>query len=132
MYRLFDSSVWIDHKKNRLSGQAEQLRQDLLLNKVCICPVIIQEVLQGVRSDRESDDLIDAFKGIRTLNWDATEAAISAATLYRQLRQKGITVRKPNDCLIASFALYFNAELCHNDRDFDQIAAHTGLKVWQG
>ena len=73
-----------------------------------------------------------SFADLAVLKWDATVAAISAASLYRQLRQKDVTIRKPNDCLIAAFALHFDVELCHNDRDFDQIAAHTNLKIWQG
>ena len=73
-----------------------------------------------------------SFEDLIVLKWNATEAAISAATLYRKLRQKGVTIRKPNDCLIAAFALHFDVELCHNDRDFDAIAARTKLKTWQG
>ena len=107
------------------------MKYDILSNQTCICPVIIQEVLQGIRLDNEFDDLEDAFRGLVILNWDATEAAVSAAMLYRQLRQKGVTIRKPNDCLIAAYALHFDIELCHNDRDFDQIAAHTDLKIWK-
>ncbi len=92
----------------------------------------MQEVLQGIRLDNDFADLKRDFKRLNLLDWDATEAAISAAALYRQLRKRGITIRKPNDCLIAAYALHFNVELCHNDRDFDQIAEHTILKVWEG
>ncbi|TAG59706.1 MAG: hypothetical protein EAZ26_14390 [Runella slithyformis] len=62
---------------------------------------------------------------------DLRAAAINAAQLYRGLRKKGVTIRKPNDCLIAYYALHFNIELCHNDVDFDLIAAHNNLKIWQ-
>lgn len=132
MYRLYDASVWIEYKQGANSTRVDQLDLDLILNEVCICPVIMQEVLQGIRLDNDFADLKRDFKRLNLLDWDATEAAISAAALYRQLRKRGITIRKPNDCLIAAYALHFNVELCHNDRDFDQIAEHTILKVWEG
>jgi predicted nucleic acid-binding protein len=57
------------------------------------------------------------------------EAALDAANLYRSLRQKGVTIRKANDCLIAAYAIHFSIEICHNDVDFDQIAQHSSLKT---
>ncbi len=130
MYRLHDSSVWIEFRKGIVSRRTDLLKNDLIANQVYIRPVIIQEILQGIRLDRDFQNVKKSFEDLVVLKWDATEAAISAAQLYRQLRQKGITTRKPNDCLIAAFAMRFNVELCHNDRDFDQIAAHTNLKIW--
>jgi hypothetical protein len=54
---------------------------------------------------------------------------IRAAGLYRLLRQKGLTVRKPVDCMIAAAALDHGAMLLHHDRDFEPLARHCGLKV---
>lgn len=132
MFRLYDSSFWVEYRKGVISSRTDQLDHDLAFNKVCICPVIIQEVLQGVRLDRDFIQLEIDFKRLRVLEWNAIDAAITAASLHRKLRQKGVTIRKPNDCLIAAYALRYDIELWHNDRDFDQIAAHTNLKVWKG
>ena len=104
----------------------------MYFDQVCICPIIIQEVLQGIRLNHEFEQLKVDFLRLDVLAWDATEAAISAAGLYGSLRQQAITIRKPNDCLNPAFALYFEVELCHNDRDFDLIAAPTPLKTWKG
>jgi predicted nucleic acid-binding protein len=131
MYRLYDTSVWIEYKNGIASNRTNQLDHDLIFNQVCTCPIIIQEVLQGIRSNRDFAELEIDFRNLKLLNWDATEAAVSAAMLYRRLRQIGVTIRKPNDCLIAAYALHFDIELCHNDRDFDQIAAHSDLKIWK-
>lgn len=70
------------------------------------------------------------FAALKIIEIDPTVAAIEAANLYRELRKKGVTIRKPNDCLIAVYALHFNVELCHNDSDFDFIAAHSALKIY--
>ena len=130
-YRLYDTSVWIDFRKGVYSAQTNQLDQDLLDGAVCICPVIIQEILQGIRSDVDFEQLRNDLQVLAILDFDPTEAAINAAALYRDLRKKGATIRKPNDCLIAACALYFDVELCHNDSDFDLIAAHNVLKIWK-
>ncbi|MGA0555310.1 PIN domain-containing protein [Larkinella sp. VNQ87] len=69
------------------------------------------------------------------LEADPYRMADKAAGLYRSLRQSGTTVRKPNDCLIAAYAIHFNLKLVHNDIDFDRIVTHLPvpegvLRVW--
>ena len=130
MYRLYDTSVWVDFRRGVFSAQTNQLDQDLTDGTVCICPVIIQEILQGIRDDKEFEQLKNDFTALKIIEIDPTVAAIEAANLYRELRKKGVTIRKPNDCLIAVYALHFNVELCHNDSDFDFIAAHSALKIY--
>ena len=56
----------------------------------------------------------------------ATDYAID---LYRHLRKKEITIRKPIDCLIASYAILGDMELLHTDNDFSNIAKGSGLKI---
>jgi predicted nucleic acid-binding protein len=130
-YRLYDTSAWVDFRKNVASALTNQLDEDLQDNLVCVCPVIIQEVLQGIREDADFEALKEDFKALRILQLEATEVAVAAARLYRALRKKGVTIRKPNDCLIAAYAIHFNVELCHNNVDFDHIAAYTDLKIWK-
>ena len=52
-----------------------------------------------------------------------------AAALYRFLRTKSFTIRKPFDCLISVIAMHHEIPILHNDRDFDHIARHTSLRV---
>ena len=58
------------------------------------------------------------------------EAALGGADLYRQIRKKGTTISKSNDYLIAFYAIFHQAALLHNDKDFDLIANHSPLKVY--
>lgn len=45
---LFDTSVWIDFIQKRENSQSNLLKEYLLKNKpICLCPPIIQEILQG-------------------------------------------------------------------------------------
>jgi predicted nucleic acid-binding protein len=57
------------------------------------------------------------------------QATDQAIAIYRSLRKRGITIRKPNDCLIAAYALLSDMAVLHNAHDFDPMEQHLGLKV---
>jgi predicted nucleic acid-binding protein len=129
---LVDTTVWIDFFADRPDPKVRTLEafieggEDLYL-----CGVILAEVLQGIRSDV-------AYQRTRAYLGDLLVAPmhqgtfVYAADLYRQLRKKGITIRKSVDCMIAAVAIEQDLTLLHNDRDFDHIAQHAPLKVLGG
>ncbi len=129
---LFDTSIWIDYLKNVRSHETGLLDIELIKYKNIeaeICPPIYQEILQGIRTDAEHESIKDLLVTVNFLNLNSYFAAEGGAKIYRDLRKKGITIRKPNDCIIAFYAIHFNLKLVHNDSDFDKIAKHTALKV---
>lgn len=126
---LIDTTVWIDFFAGRNEPHVARLQQLIEDEEdVCLCGVILSEVLQGIRSDKDFartkeylDDLI--FLPMRQTTF------LGAAEMYRTLRKKGVTIRQPVDCMIASVALEYDARLLHNDRDFDHIARHVKLRI---
>jgi predicted nucleic acid-binding protein len=127
---IVDTSVWIDVFRNNLTPKVEFLRNYISVGKQpCITSTILQEVLQGVRDEERYKHIKEGILANKILTLDPVEAAIGAADLYRSLRKKGVTIRKPNDCLIAYHALVHDLPVLHNDVDFDQIARHTALRV---
>lgn len=127
---LVDTSVWIDFFNGKKNFQSELLKNLLVEEEIIfITPTIIQEILQGIRDDEQYLKVKDSITSLEILNIDSVDASIGAADLYRELRKKGITIKKSNDCLIAFHALYFNIEMLHKDSDFDLIAKQTKLKV---
>jgi predicted nucleic acid-binding protein len=127
---IFDTSVWIELIKQRDTEKSLLLHEYILSNKpLWLTPTIVQEVLQGSKNSQEFESLKDSMLGYRCLMINPVDAAIKAAQLYSSLRQKGVTIRKPNDCLIAVYALNFDVEICHNDSDFDLIAQNSSLKI---
>ncbi len=129
--KIVDTSVWVDYL-NKQKNKKTQLLNDLLDDGMIVMPpVIIQEVLQGLNDDAVFKLVRETFFGFNQIEYNNIEAALNAALLYRFLRKKGITIRKPNDCLIAWFCIHFNVELLHNDKDFDQIAKYTSLKIYK-
>lgn len=129
---IFDSSIWIHFLKRTDVKPAILLRDKLLQNEsVFICPPIVQEVLQGIRDDQLFAELKGLMLSLELSAINELSGAIGAAGIYRTLRKKGITIRKPNDCLIAWYAMHFNLILVHDDKDFELIGAHTSLKTYR-
>lgn len=96
---------------------------------IAICPPIMQEVLQGFRSDTDYSVARFHLEDLDKLEADPYRAADGAADIYRSLRKRGLTVRKSNDCLIAWYALQARIPVLHRDRDFDVMAKPLKLKV---
>ena len=128
---LFDTSIWIDFLKDTRTQQVELLTKSLPEYNVIICPTIFQEILQGIRSQEQYDKIYFLLNiATQKLIEDSYSVSIGAANIYRTLRVKGITVRKPNDCIIAWHCLQNGLKLVHNDKDFDLIAEHFPLDCW--
>ena len=64
-------------------------------------------------------------------NIDILSATDYAVDLCRHLRKKGITIKKSVDCLIASYAILTDMYLLHSDKDFEQIAGESRLKIYK-
>ena len=126
---LVDTTVWIDFFSARTTSQVSAL--ELMISEgddICTCGIVLAEVLQGVRDDRLYRKTKSHFDNLIYLPMTRS-TFVKSAEIYRSLRKKGITVRKPLDCMIASVAISHNVQLLHNDRDFDPIQEHHGLKV---
>ncbi|HEY4111444.1 type II toxin-antitoxin system VapC family toxin [Puia sp.] len=129
---IFDTSVWIDFLRNKPTPEADLLTSYIENNHpLVLTPTIVQEVLQGIRDDDQYQQIKDILSYITTLQLPPIQAAVGAAELYRSLRNKGLTIRKSNDCLIAFYAIEFSIPLAHADADFDIIGKHTKLKTWK-
>jgi predicted nucleic acid-binding protein len=57
------------------------------------------------------------------------DLAVRAAANYRHLRDRGITLRKTVDLIVGTFCIEKDHALLHNDRDYDPMAQHLGLRV---
>jgi len=126
---IVDTTVWIDFFAARPTPEVSKLER--LLNEeedICTCGIILTEVLQGIRKDEAYERTLSRFNAFLFLPMNR-RTFVRAAELYRSLRRRGITIRKPVDCMIASVAIEHDIPLLHNDRDFEAIEAYCGLKV---
>jgi predicted nucleic acid-binding protein len=119
---LVDSSVWIGLQRvgflDLLDGE-----------EPVVCPPIIQEVLQGMRSERQYRETIETFRAITVLESPmSVELYEHAAVIYRTGRAVGYSIRSAADCLVAACAIKNAVPVLHNDRDFTLIARFTTLQ----
>jgi predicted nucleic acid-binding protein len=129
MMILVDTTVWIDFFAARSTAQVITL-ETLIKGRedICICGIILTEVLQGIRKETEFRKTRDLFNSLILLPMTYS-TFVRSAEIYRDLRKRGITIRKSVDCMIASVALENDIPLLHNDKDFHPIEKHCGLKT---
>ncbi len=127
---LIDTSVWINIFKGIETDASLFVKNNSEKFRIATCPVIVQEVLQGIVNDKQFDTIKSYLAELVLLYGDTYDYALEAASLYRLLRKQGITVRKPNDCLIALYAIKNKITLLHDDKDYANIAAFSDLKTF--
>jgi predicted nucleic acid-binding protein len=124
---LVDTSVWIDYFNSVDSRQTALLDETLPQERPLIGDLILAEVLQGFRTEDQAhraQALLAAFEFASIGGYDM---AVKSARNYRLLRQRGITVRKTIDVLIATFCIEHGHVLLHADRDFERMRDPLGL-----
>jgi hypothetical protein len=104
---------------------------DLLATEIATCDVVRMEVLAGAHDEQHLQQLRRLLARASTLPTEPVDYD-AAAALYRTCRQRGHTVRKLIDCLIAAVAIRGNVPVLHRDADFDILAQHTDLQVDAG
>ena len=127
---LVDTSAWIEFLRDTGSATCDRV-EALLESEIATCDAVRMEVLAGARDERH----LRSLRGLlaRAVSIPVTPADYDlGAALHRHCRQRGETVRKLVDCLIASVAIRTGAALLHNDADFDVLARHTELRADRG
>lgn len=125
---VVDSSVWIDYLRGAPTPQADKLDSLLGVVPLAIGDLILAEVLQGCRSDKEFNEVRRSLSSLTVVNLGGAELAVEAARNFRKLRTLGVTVRKTIDTIIATRCILDRHELLHSDRDFDAFEAHLRLR----
>jgi hypothetical protein len=127
---VVDSSVWIAHFRNEASAAVAQLRAIPDPNDILVGDLILLECLQGARDDAHAGQIEAALRAFPIEAMLGEQAAIDAARVYRALRAVGQTPRKTIDVIIGAFCLRRGYRLLHQDRDFEPMRVHLGLRVY--
>jgi predicted nucleic acid-binding protein len=126
---LVDSSVWIDYFRGTTTPQAGMLDSLLGSEPVATGDLILAEVLQGFRADRDFNQARKLLTSLNVIDLGGREIAIQAARNFRALRAKGVTVRKTIDAVIATRCIESGLQLLYSDRDFDPFVRYLGLRA---
>jgi predicted nucleic acid-binding protein len=126
---LVDSSVWIDYFNGLDTPQTNKLDMLLGVEPLGIGDLILTEVLQGFRTDKDYETAKQLLTSLSVFGMLGTELAIKSADNFRFLRKRGITVRKTADAIIATFCIEAKYSLLFSDKDFLPFVEHLGLRA---
>ncbi len=125
---LVDSSVWIDFFNGTKNTETDKLNEILGLEEVVIGDLILAEVLQGFKSDKDFKVAKDVLTSLSVHELIGKELAIKSANNFRKLRKKGITIRKTADVIIATYCIENKIPLLFTDKDFAPFVKHLRLR----
>jgi len=123
-----DSSVWIAYFNGTVTPETDYLDGLLGVQLIATGELVLTEVLQGFRHDRDYLQAKQMMLGLDQVQMLNTDIAIKSAENFRTLRKKGVTVRKTIDVLIATVCIEQGMSLLHSDKDFNPFQEHLGLR----
>ena len=121
---VVDTSVWIDFFGG---GTVPLLEDALALGSVVLPPVVVAELVSGVRKDADHAALVDLLDDL-PLHETPRDHWIRVGGLRRTLAGKGLAISTP-DAHVAQCALDRDAPLLSRDLVFSRIARHAPLRV---
>ncbi|MEW6328131.1 MAG: PIN domain nuclease [Thermodesulfobacteriota bacterium] len=129
---LIDTSAFIEFL-NKTGSLFDKEIESLISNNedVAIADIVLTEVLQGIRDDRDYTEVKKSLLSFPVYSPKGVDSFVAAANLYRKCRKKGLTIRSTVDLLIAQIALENDLALLHNDRDFDTLSKICKLKIYK-
>lgn len=122
---LADTSAWIEFFKPQ-SSVGKKLESLIIQNSVCVCGIVLFELVQGVRSAEEKTKILNALSNL--------EYAEMTKSLWRKAGELSASLRKKganlplSDILIASLAIEHNFQIFTLDKHFEQIP---GVKIYK-
>jgi predicted nucleic acid-binding protein len=126
---VVDTSVWINSLHNVSTAATRMLDAIVDPRQIIVGDIVMVEVLQGARTEALAarlEKLLRRFSVVSMLN---EGLALKAASNYRALRRKGVTVRSSIDVVVGTFCMEHGHALLHDDRDFTPMVQHLGLRL---
>lgn len=126
---IVDTTVWIEYLNGVATPESEWMDRETARRRLGLLDVMVCEILQGLATDDDATRVLRQLRRFEVFETGGVELAAAAARSYRHLRQRGRTVRRTIDCLIATFCLREGHTLLHADRDFDAFDELLHLQV---
>jgi len=111
-----------------ITPQTDLLDYSLSEGTLAMGDLIFLEILQGIRNEKQFRQVKSKLSLLDQYTLFSPQMVFKCANNYRILRKKGITIRKTNDVIIASFCIEEKLPLLYVDRDFEPFSEHLGLK----
>ena len=122
---LVDTSIWIEYFNKPDSRAGESLENLLKERRVFCAGVVLTELLQGAKIEREFKLILESVTALPFLETKLT-TWIDAGRISFSLRKKGITI-PVTDIIVASLALESHCLIFTLDPHFKKIP---GIKLY--
>ena len=126
---IIDTTVWIDYLRGIVTKETSWFEGELMSQRFGLTDLILCEVLQGVADEAIARQVLRQLSLFQIYDTGGEDLAVATARNFRMLRQRGRTVRKTIDGLIATFCLRQGFSLLHCDRDYNHFEVVLGLSV---
>ena len=126
---IIDTTVWIDYLRGIVTKETSWFERELTSQRFGLTDLILCEVLQGVADEAIARQVLRQLSLFQIYDTGGEDLAVATARNLRMLRQRGRTVRKTIDGLIATFCLRQGFSLLHCDRDYNHFEVVLGLSV---
>jgi predicted nucleic acid-binding protein len=124
---LIDTSVWIAYFRNNSNDLTEQVDQLMAGVEICVPRIVIAELIQGSKSEREISVIL-TFVGAFTIIDQTGETWSKAGRLAYDLKKKGRIVNLA-DCYIATIAQEQGCSVYTLDEHFKDIQKITKMSL---
>src|SRR4051794_38042525 len=112
-FGYFGGTVWVNYFRGRATRQTDRL--DILLGHelLAVGDLILAEVLQGFDSERDFKAARRLLTSLAVVEIGGREIAVQAAKNDRELRRRGVTIRKTVDTMVATRCIESGYDLLH-------------------
>lgn len=133
MNLFVDTSAWslaLRRDTTPESPVVERLRSGLDTGETVLTTgLVLQELLQGFHGARARAAIIERFAALPLITPDRDDH-VAAADLRTHCRRHGVQAATI-DALLAAVCIRHDLTMLTADRDFQHIARHTDLRVWE-
>jgi len=127
---IVDTSAWLEYLRATDSPADAAITRMIDEDADLFVPeLVVMELQVGSGDERHARALGRLLRSLEVIPIAPIVDTERAASLQRQCRRAGRTVRNMVDCMIAAMAVRLGEPVLHRDRDFDVLAAHTELEV---
>jgi predicted nucleic acid-binding protein len=114
-----DTSIWIEFFNKSQSEAGDALEQLLRDGRVVVSGIVLTELLQGAKIEKEFNTILDSIAALPFLEPNL-KTWIQAGRISYSLRRKGITI-PTTDVVIASLAIENSCSVFTMDPHFRKI-----------
>ena len=116
---LIDTCAWIDFLRGKEGALGNAVERALSDDTALICGVVMAELLQGAKGNKERQQLDFLFANVPCLNLEPADW-IAAGTFLQSLRARGITLPL-TDAVIAAIAQRCGVPVLTIDAHFQHL-----------